>query len=297
MLVVKNSYGSACVLSPMVSNPEKIGTFGGSSLDRKKYQKKKKGFIEEFLKKPLDGVGKKEKKVRIRKLSDRSISKIKKKIRSFQRIGDKKTFVTLTFLNEVEDRKAVKLLGTFLKNVSKADKTFQYIWVAEKQTKNETFKNNIHYHIITNKTHWNIKKWWNYWLELQKKHGILPRDENFKPSSAFDVKYIKKGEQKKLQYYLTKYVTKNTSEFTCQVWNCSKGISQLYTDFYSGMGQMRAYERLKEAGQLGDKVYPPRFIKFCVIHTIPINNITIRFFDRMEEANVANWKKREVANG
>ena len=39
---------------------------------------------------------------------------------------------------------------------------------------------------------------------------------------------------KKLQTYVTKYITKNKAQFDCQVWNCSKKVSQLYTDFYSG---------------------------------------------------------------
>ncbi|WP_185956541.1 hypothetical protein [Changchengzhania lutea] len=43
--------------------------------------------------------------------------------------------------------------------------------------------------MITNK-YWKIEKWWNYWLTLQQKNGVTPREKGFKPSSAFDVKRI-----------------------------------------------------------------------------------------------------------
>ena len=31
---------------------------------------------------------------------------------------------------------------------------------------------------------------------------------------------------------MTKYITKNDAKFKCQVWNCPKRYSELYTDFY-----------------------------------------------------------------
>jgi hypothetical protein len=33
--------------------------------------------------------------------------------------------------------------------------------------------------------------------------------------------------------YVTKYVTKNDDNFKCQVWYCSKRVSELYTAFYT----------------------------------------------------------------
>tara|TARA_R100000935_G_C2832555_1_gene166018 strand:- start:2289 stop:2471 length:183 start_codon:yes stop_codon:yes gene_type:complete len=32
---------------------------------------------------------------------------------------------------------------------------------------------------------------------------------------------------------ITSFVTKNDAKFKCQVWNCSKRVSELYTDFYT----------------------------------------------------------------
>jgi hypothetical protein len=66
---------------------------------------------------------------------------------------------------------------------------------------------------------------------LQAKNKIIPRDENYNPSSAFDVKHINSNNIKGVVNYLTKYITKNKGQFECQVWNCSKKISRLYTDF------------------------------------------------------------------
>ncbi|SHM89296.1 hypothetical protein SAMN05878281_2444 [Salegentibacter salegens] len=41
--------------------------------------------------------------------------------------------------------------------------------------------------MITNK-YWKIEKWWNYWIDLQLKNGIILRNKDYKPSSAFDVR-------------------------------------------------------------------------------------------------------------
>ena len=107
MLVVKNTFGISSVLSPAVANTEKIGGFGGSSLDRKKYDKRVKSFIEELLKKPLE-LQEAEKKITLRSMSKRTKAKIRRKIIAFARINDKLSFLTLTFCNEIEDQKAVK---------------------------------------------------------------------------------------------------------------------------------------------------------------------------------------------
>jgi hypothetical protein len=294
MFVVKNTYGISSVLSPVVANTEKIGGFGGSSLERKVYIKKEKSFIEELLNKPLTEQVV-EKKAKLRSMSKRTKAKIRRKLIAFARISDKLSFLTLTFCNEVEDKKAVKILATFLKNASKTDKKFQYIWVAEKQSEKKVFKNNIHFHLITNK-YWKIKRWWQYWLDLQARHGITPRDENYKPSSAFDVKQVRGNNIKGIVNYLTKYVTKNASEFTCQVWNCSKKISELFTEFYSSIQFIRQLERLEASGQLGGAImtFPQQW---CNVHLIPLNRTTMQLYNKIDEKNKALWSKEERGDG
>jgi hypothetical protein len=294
MLVVKNTYGISSVIAPQIANVSKIGECGGSSLNRKHYPKKERCLIEEALKKPLNPKTK-EKRVKLRSMSKRTKAKIRKKLIAFAQVHQKLSFLTLTFSNEVTDQKAVKVLATFLKNVSKGDKKFQYLWVAEKQEENKVFQNNIHFHLITNK-YWKIKRWWKYWLDLQAKQGITPRDENYKPSSAFDVKQVRSNNIKGIVNYLTKYVTKNASQFSCQVWNCSKKISELYTEFYSGISFIRQLERLEAAGQLGGdiKVFS---LEWCNIHLIPLNRTTLPFYSKIDEANKENWSKEEVTDG
>jgi hypothetical protein len=220
-------------------------------------------------------------------MSKRTKSKIRNKLIAFSQVHEKLTFLTLTFVNEVDDRKAIKALKSFLDNATKRFDDFQYIWVAEKQTNNQTFKNNIHFHLITNK-YWKLDKWWNYWLDVQKKHGIVPRDENFRPGSAFNVRLIKSDNVKGIGTYLTKYVTKNTSQFGCQVWNCSKKVSRLYTCFYSGIQIINKFERLQEQGLLDGeiKTYPQ---DYCTVNVIPLNKLVMRYYDPIASRNKDRW--------
>jgi hypothetical protein len=296
MLVVKNTYGVSTVIHPCISNPESINTLGGSSLDRKKYAKKEKTDVELALKTPLDKP-KLKKEIKLRTMSKRTKSKIRVKLMALSQVHEKLTFVTLTFVNNVEDSKAVKVLKSFLDNAGKRFNDFQYIWVAEKQTKNETFKDNIHFHLITNK-YWPLQKWWNYWLDIQAKHGIKPREESFRPGSAFNVRLIKSDNVKGIGTYLTKYVTKNDSKFGCQVWNCSKKISRLYTCFYSGIQIIKKFERLQEQGLLDGEIKTYKQ-DFCNINIIPLNKLVMRFYDPIAKKNKEGWSdeiKKEVSN-
>ncbi len=287
MLIVKNTFGVSTSMDSRVAKSSSIGSLGGSSLDRVKRETKpkEKNEIAEELKKPLAKGIPLEKKLRT--LSARSKSKIRKKLIAFARLNKKLSFLTLTFVNKVEDELAVKVLRTFLDNAKKRSKDFEYLWVAEKQSKNKAFENNIHFHLVTNK-YWQLEKWWGYWLEVQKKYNIIPRTENSKPSSAFDVRVINTANIKGVVNYLSKYVTKNASEFKCQVWNCSKKISRLYTCHYTGFGFIRNLERLEAAGLLGGelKVFPQ---EYCNIILVPLNRITMPFYNKIDDKNRTVW--------
>lgn len=285
MLVVKNTYGVSISYHQRI-NIEALEKFGGSSIGRKKYYQKEKTKEEELkaLKKKLES----KRETIVRSMSQRTKSKIRTKIIAFAQVHKKLTFLTLTFVNKVEDKQAVKVLKTFLDNATKRFTDFQYLWVAEKQTNNETFKDNIHFHIITNK-YWTLDKWWNYWLSIQAKHNILPREEHFKPGSAFNVRQIKASNTKSIGTYLTKYVTKNASKFDCQVWNCSKKISRLYTCFYSGMESIRKFERLEEAGLLDGKIRTYHQ-DYCDINVIPINALVMKMYEPIDNKNKECWK-------
>lgn len=295
MLVVKNTFGISTAFFQEVNEGDTRKKLGGSSLERKPYPKKEVHEIQEVLKQPLEA---KKKVQKLRSMSARTKAKIRTKLIAFSQVHDKLTFVTLTFVNQVEDHKAVEVLKTFLDNASKRFKDFQYLWVAEKQTNNETFKDNIHFHLVTNK-YWPLDKWWNYWLGVQAKHGIEPRDNNYKPTSAFNVRLIKSDNVKGIGTYLTKYVTKNAGKFGCQVWNCSKKISRLYTCFYSGMEIIDGFKKLEEQGLLDGEI---RTYKqdYCNINVIPLNKLVMRYYKPIENKNKEVWNDatgKEVEDG
>lgn len=276
-MIVKNTYGTSVAFSTRQFGVIPKDEFSGSALQRKKKEPEKD--------KPKPKPKKNDGKIKLRSLSRRSKQKIRKKITCFARCYKRLSFVTLTFLNKVEDKQAVDILRKFLDNVKKRSTDFQYVWVAERQTKNAEFAGNVHFHIITNK-YWKIDKWWNYWLDLQKKNGIEPREKDFKPSSAFDVKQLNSSNIRSIASYVTKYVTKNNAKFKCQVWNCSRRVSELYTDFYTTSEFTDQFKRLnavlKETVIKGERNQPALNIKM-----INLNRQTLPLYKRLDDKNKA----------
>ena len=218
------------------------------------------------------------KEIQLKSMSPRTKRKIKDKLIAFSRQCDNLTFVTLTFANAVDDLTAVNILRKFLDNTKKRSTNFHYLWVAERQTKNQTFKNNIHFHLVTNKS-WDINKYWAYWLEVQKKNGIFPANPDYKPSSAFNVMKVKQNDLRKLQNYLTKYISKNNDTFLCQVWNCSKMVSTLYTH-YSGDEVF-----LDNAYKLDGENIKEYYTEYGTLHFIPLNQTSIKMYSQLDDKN------------
>jgi len=280
-MIVKNTFGCSAVLGTHKQRTGYFEKFTGSSLNRRKVIKKEK--IED-PKEETENVVRKE-----RQMSPRTKTKIRIKLFALSQIQKRLTFVALTFVNEVKDEEAIIILRKFLDNIKKRSKDFQYLWVAERQSQNKVFPDNIHFHLITNK-YWDIQKTWKYWIDLQASHGIKPRDESFKASSAFDVKNVSTKNPAMLGIYLTKYVTKNTGKFNCQVWNCSKKISALYTGFYSDYSFIETLYRLK-----GDEVKQVD-LEYCSLHISPIDKTTIRLYDGIAGINQKTWFKSKNRN-
>ncbi|WP_223549967.1 hypothetical protein [Aestuariivivens sp. NBU2969] len=279
-MIVKNTYGTSVAFTTSRYGKAPKHEFTGSALQRKKQEPKKN---TKAKKKENKGKEKKE-----RSLSRRSKQKIRKKLTCFARCHKKLSFLTLTFLNTVTDEQAINLLRKFIDNVKKRSKDFQYIWVAERQTKNDAFKGNVHFHVITNK-YWKIEKWWNYWINLQIKNGITPRKKDFKPSSAFDVKQLNSNNIRSIASYVTKYVTKNDAKFKCQVWNCSKHVSELYTDFYTTTEFTDQFKRLgavKKELTNTDRESPVINVKM-----IDLNRNTLPMYKRLDDKNKNTLKK------
>lgn len=272
-MLVKNTFGCSAVLGTFYPRKSYYSKFTGSSLERKKS-------LREKVRTPLRPAIKEDKKER--QMSPRTKTKIRQKLFALSQLQKQMTFVALTFVNEVKDEVAIVILRKFLDNIKKRSKDFQYLWVAERQTANKVFPNNIHFHLVANK-YWDIQKTWKYWIDLQESHGITPRDESFKASSAFDVKKISTTNPKQLGMYLTKYITKNTATFKCQVWNCSKKISALYTGFYSDYSFIETLYKLK-----GDEIKRVD-LEYCSLHLVPIDKITIRLYDKIGGINRKIW--------
>ena len=76
--------------------------------------------------------------------------------------------------------------------------------------------------------------------------------------------------------YVTKYITKNNEKFKCQVWNCSRKVSELYTDFYA------------------NSEFTDQFIKLNAVYKSPVANVkmielnrqTLRLYKRLDEKNI-----------
>jgi hypothetical protein len=163
-------------------------------------------------------------------MSSRTRSKIKQKLYAWtyaQKLGKRGqkglTFVTLTFINHVPDKIAVKCLNNFLTWVRKNKQGFNYLWVAERQKNGR-----LHFHVICNKF-FPVSYYNAYWVRVQNIMGINHISGN--NLNPFDVRHIK--QIKTLAKYITKYVTKNTTSFDCAVWNCSRSISALCTGYTS----------------------------------------------------------------
>jgi hypothetical protein len=160
------------------------------------------------------------------------------------------TFWTLTLTDKQKhtDYEVTKMLNTLLTRLRKKYNDLEYIWVAERQTKTT---NNIHYHIVFNKTMpiMMVNYYWCKILENKDYKVICPkpyivkngqREYLKKPtkecfyeskgcSNPVDVQKVYSADG--LAAYLTKYITKNKSEIQGSTWNCSQYYSSLNTSY------------------------------------------------------------------
>jgi hypothetical protein len=179
--------------------------------------------------------------VTIHVLSKRSKSKIQDKFKAFHSACSwGKSFCTLTFIQSVSDRTGQTVLNKFLNQLRKKYPGFKYMWVAERQTKNVEYPNNIHFHCIFSREI-PVKQFNALWVLQQYNEGL----SNYKYSKQEVEQRYKEGTIGKilnplhidkiknsytLGYYITKYVTKNKSEgFECLAWHCSRHVSRLFT--------------------------------------------------------------------
>lgn len=158
-------------------------------------------------------------------------------------------FWTVTFPPEVDDRTAYRLYNIWLTALRQRGMLREYIWIAERQ-ENGT----VHFHIaIPHKmpvqranammrgTLKNaIKKGTlNYSLhKIARYNGVdIAKNRHTKRVTNFAVK---KG-TRALVTYLTKYVTKNNTEFLHLAWHNSRGYSSLFTGVTFSIPEFKSY--------------------------------------------------------
>jgi hypothetical protein len=167
-------------------------------------------------------------------LSDRSKSVVRARFTAYYRAcGNRKTFCTLTFINDVTDADGIGVLNKFLTALREKFPRLSYIWVAERQENGR-----IHFHIIVN-VFLPIQRINALWVRQQYRAGIrfpeissdqidemTDKDIHGKLNPV-DVRRVKNISA--LSSYLTKYISKgnNKGGFGCAVWHCSREVSQL----------------------------------------------------------------------
>ena len=207
-------------------------------------EKKRADFADDIIAKSINRRNARKLK-QLNTLSKRSKIKIREKILALWHQAQVKTknnireldvnkfqFVTLTFIDKVDDRKAVKLLNTFLTALRKRERKFykwikvktvtnsrgvsrtiikpdyenhlQYIWVVERQK-----NGNAHFHIIFNKQF--PVKWANAeWTKIQVDAGLQHSKYKAETKNIFYFLYGKDGGA--VQSFFNPYDTKAISK-------------------------------------------------------------------------------------
>ena len=170
-------------------------------------------------------------------------TKIRNKILNFFSLNKSKkfcAFYSISFPIEITDDIGYKVFNTWLTRCRKECGLKSYLWVAERQ-KNGT----LHFHLITH-NYMAIRKvneFMRQSLQTQKDKGFLGCNQKvIDKYNGVDVDNLyhskrKKNNngrlsrmeaQRKLSYYLTKYISKNEVKSERLPWHCSRDISALF---------------------------------------------------------------------
>ena len=170
-------------------------------------------------------------------------TKIRNKILNFFSLNKSKkfcAFYSISFPVEIEDSIGYKVFNTWLTRCRKECGLKSYLWVAERQ-KNGT----LHFHLITH-NYMQIRKvneFMRQSLFTQYEKGFLKCNpkviEKYNGVDVDNLYHSKRKKnnngrlsqieaQRKLSYYLTKYISKNEVKSERLPWHCSRDISALF---------------------------------------------------------------------
>jgi hypothetical protein len=165
-------------------------------------------------------------------------SKVRARAIAFSRLPKSRKnfyFFTISFPSQLPDNQCFKVLNTTLTRLRKDDLIKDYLWITERQ-KNST----LHYHILTNDI---IQvKTFNSYVRASLKTIVRKREFSYDYSiienyNGVDIaknrktkrviNFATQKDNRLIISYLTKYITKNTEQFTRLPFHSSHSISKL----------------------------------------------------------------------
>jgi hypothetical protein len=236
-----------------------VPMLSGSSFNRKKQEPKP-------AKKSVENA--------VHVMSKRSKGRIRDKSTALYRASKERTFVTLTFIEHVGDRRSKSILNKFLTVVRKEVKGFEYLVVAEHQPERDT--KTIHFHMVCNRR-LNVRRFNPLWVLQQYNAGLTGHRANgeaiamneiaarYNDGTIGDVLNPFQIEKaygiSSLSNYLTKYVTKQEDgeKFDCLTWHCSRKVSRLFTKQLVGASTfafLKSFRNYKVDRQTGEMWAP-----------------------------------------
>jgi hypothetical protein len=239
--------------------------------------------------------------------STRSRGKVKDKATAFYRSAPgERIFLTLTFIEHVEDREGCKILNKFLTVVRKECPGFQYLRVAEHQPENP--KHTIHFHILMNRR-LAVRRYNALWVLQQYNAGLRGHDKYGNLISFDEIldRYDKGTVQKvlnpldvrkayginALSNYLVKYITKQKHKdpFGCLNWHCSRRVSKLFTREVvapSTFAYLQTFNNCRIDKQTGELIEPTVLTKqfFTMVY---VNNKALPLAKLRQLETVNRW--------
>jgi hypothetical protein len=285
--------------SPHEHNP----ILSGSSLNRKKKPQEKKktsnpGAIHYF--------------------SKRSRAKVRDKTTAFYRsIPKDRIFLTLTFIDQVDDQTGAKIFNKFRTVVKKECPGLEFIRIAEHQKETT---GNIHFHVLLNKR-LPVRRYNALWVLQQYNAGLRGHRADGSEISAQEIRqrYAEGSIQKVLNpldvrkaygihglsSYLTKYVTKQKDDdpFGCLTWHCSRRVSKLFTKEMVGpstfayLNSFANYQVDRRTGEcLPARTYSHQFFTVVFVHNKGAPLVGLRRLEKVNRWVINNFEPDKLTS-